>query len=91
MADSVEAYLNRCRYSMDGTVYGIQGRPIGSFTRKYVRIMTPAGTVFRSRALWYMHYGEWPSGEIDHINGDTHDDSLCNLRECARGENAKKP
>jgi hypothetical protein len=32
------------------------------------------------RIAWMMTYGDWPSGYLDHINGDPSDNRLCNLR-----------
>ncbi len=40
-----------------------------------------------ARLCWFLHYGEWPDGEIDHINRDRLDDRLCNLRVVNRREN----
>jgi hypothetical protein len=34
-----------------------------------------------SRFAWALHHGEWPSFEIDHRDGDTHNNKLLNLRE----------
>jgi hypothetical protein len=39
------------------------------------------------RVAWAIHYGEWPKGEIDHINGDRSDDRISNLRDVPRGTN----
>lgn len=39
------------------------------------------------RVAWAIHYGKWPDGEIDHINGDTSDNRICNLRDVSHHEN----
>lgn len=41
------------------------------------------------RVAWAYHYGEWPLGEIDHINGDRTDNRLQNLRVVTKLENAR--
>jgi hypothetical protein len=33
------------------------------------------------RAAWAIHYGQWPLGEIDHINGDKRDNRIENMRD----------
>lgn len=38
---------------------------------------------------WAIYYGEWPEGEIDHINGIRTDNRICNLRVVSSGENQK--
>jgi hypothetical protein len=32
------------------------------------------------RLAWFYVYGEWPDGDIDHINGDRTDNRIANLR-----------
>jgi len=41
------------------------------------------------RVIWAIVHGEWPDGEIDHINGVRHDNRLCNLRSVSRSENMR--
>ncbi len=37
--------------------------------------------------IWAMHYGEWPSLHIDHINGQRDDNRIVNLRLATRSQN----
>jgi len=41
------------------------------------------------RVAWAVHFGEWPAGEIDHINGAKDDNKIANLRNASRVENAR--
>ena len=45
--------------------------------------------VYAHRVAWAMHYGAWPEGEIDHINGDRSDNRILNLRDVPHRENQK--
>lgn len=40
------------------------------------------------RVAWALHYGEWPDGAIDHINGIPDDNRIENLRLASASENA---
>lgn len=45
--------------------------------------------VLAHRAIWAMQTGEWPSGEVDHENGDRSYNRWGNLRSVPKAENAK--
>lgn len=53
----------------------------------YVRIGIDGKRYLAHRLAWLYVYGEWPSGDIDHINGDTSDNRIANLRDCTRSQN----
>jgi len=58
---------------------------LGSQGRWVVQFRGKAFTL--SRVAWFLHTGKWPTGVIDHKNGDTFDDRWCNLREITIQEN----
>ena len=87
--DELEEYLSAFSYRLDGTLMNKHGREVGSYTKKYGRLCTKFGELLMPRVLWWMHYGKWPVGEIDHIDGNTHNDAIDNLRDCSRDENSK--
>ena len=39
------------------------------------------------RLAWFYVYGEWPRGELDHINCDPSDNRISNLRVATRAQN----
>jgi hypothetical protein len=53
---------------------------------RYIR-MRGIGFFSESRLAWLYVTGQWPSGEIDHINGDPSDNRFVNLRVASRSQN----
>lgn len=47
----------------------------------YVKVEVGGKAQSAHRIVWLMHRGEWPSGDIDHINGDRADNRIGNLRD----------
>ena len=41
------------------------------------------------RIIWFMYYGEWPKFNIDHINGDSSDNRIGNLRDVPQKQNTR--
>lgn len=41
------------------------------------------------RIAWLLHYGQFPTGQIDHINGIRGDNRIANLRDVPSSENQK--
>lgn len=41
------------------------------------------------RLAWFYVHGTWPLNEIDHIDGDTYNNALHNLREATHAQNMK--
>lgn len=44
---------------------------------------------YAHRAAWALYYGEWPTGDIDHINQNPADNRIANLRNVARADNQR--
>ncbi len=43
--------------------------------------------MYAHRIAWFIENNQWPSGDVDHINGDKIDNRLCNLRHATRSQN----
>lgn len=57
------------------------GRVAGARDRHgYVNLRVKGRLYKAHRLAWLVETGEWPKGEIDHINGDTGDNRAFNLR-----------
>ncbi|EJY4845936.1 HNH endonuclease [Salmonella enterica] len=64
------------------------GSVIGSQTwQGYYAFSLFGKKCFAHRLAWLLHYGEWPSQPIDHINGIKTDNSIRNMRLCSLSQN----
>jgi hypothetical protein len=74
------AWKKRCYGKEPGAVAGLYG----------YRIMNLKGRFHQAHRLAWLHFhGEWPSGHIDHINGDASDNRICNLRDVSNADNRR--
>ena len=67
-----------------------EGFVAGTYDKKgYHRIKINRKVYLGHRLAWLFVKGNWPKKDIDHINGITNDNRICNLRECNKSENGQ--
>lgn len=87
----------RAAFSYDpetGTLTRISGqRPghkVGYGGRNgYTSAVFKKATHLAHRLIWCLAHGAWPTGQIDHINGNKADNRLANLRDVTPQQNAQ--
>jgi len=66
----------------------IVGKEIGSINDIGYHVLSVHKNVLLAhRLIWFLYYGEWPTGVIDHINLIRSDNRISNLRDTTRRVN----
>jgi len=60
-----------------------------SSDKKYLNVNFLNKNYKTHRVIWCMCFGEWPKGEIDHIDGNTFNNRITNLRDVTIRTNRK--
>lgn len=63
------------------------GKRAGNYSGSHVSVQVMGRRYYIHRLVWLFEKGEWPTQEIDHINGDPHDNRIENLRDVTRAVN----
>ena len=64
------------------------GKVAGTITPwGYRRVTFDGVKVLAHRIVWFLEKGNWPTGELDHKNGDRLDNRITNLREASQAQN----
>jgi hypothetical protein len=65
------------------------GNEAGWFYKPYYSLRINKKKYKAHRIAWLLTYGSWPVDQIDHINGNTKDNRLANLRDVSNRENLR--
>lgn len=71
-----------------------RGVPVGkalgcSNERGYLRITVLGKSCYVHRLAWFYVHGSWPTGQIDHIDGNKNNNAISNLRDVSPQGNAQ--
>jgi len=95
MPDVITAELVRSRLNYDpetGRLTWLDGRRRGRLAgchdnEGYCVVRLDGRNYKAHRVIWLYVYGEWPQGQVDHINGRRDDNRITNLRDVSNSGN----
>lgn len=70
---------------------GVKSGDVAGYKMKdgYILLSVAGKRVLAHRVAWLFAYGDFPEGNLDHINRDRADNRICNLRNAAPAQNAQ--
>lgn len=99
MTHTVEELQNQLHYDpFAGVFYWLKNKTGGwkaglavgykaSSKKKYIPVTYRGKHYLAHRLAWALYHGEWPSGQIDHIDGNPFNNRIDNLRIVSAREN----
>lgn len=76
-------------WKLDKNQFAKKGSIAGCYDKDGYLIIKCGKTYKAHRLAWLYTYGEWPKGQIDHINGVRDDNRIENLREVTNRQNCQ--